>query len=92
MTNANFIELAISEVRKYVLNHLDKSDGTPILTSLLCGHVRLCKTTNALSAQHYTMVCTTNVHTTVIKTKCILTHTRSLKTRKLFAKVRNNYE
>ena len=29
-TNANFIELAISEVRKYVLNHLDKSDGTPV--------------------------------------------------------------
>ena len=28
MTNANFIELAISEVRRYVLNHLDKSDGT----------------------------------------------------------------
>jgi hypothetical protein len=26
MTNVNFIELAISEVRKYVLNHLDKSD------------------------------------------------------------------
>lgn len=29
MTNANFIKLAVSEVNKYVLNHLDKSDGTP---------------------------------------------------------------
>lgn len=25
-----FIELAISEVYKYVLNHLDRSDGTPV--------------------------------------------------------------
>lgn len=29
MTNANFIELAISEVNKYVVNHLDKSDDIP---------------------------------------------------------------
>ena len=29
MTNANFIKLAVSEVNKYVLNHLDKSDDTP---------------------------------------------------------------
>ena len=29
MANANFIKLAVSEVNKYVLNHLDKSDGTP---------------------------------------------------------------
>ena len=90
MTNANFIELAISEVRRYVLNHLDKSDGTPVFD--IFGHVRLCKTTNALLAQHYTMVCTTNAHTMAIKTKCILTHTKSLKTKKLFVKARNNYE
>ncbi len=30
MINVNFIELATSEVRKYVINHLDKSDGTPV--------------------------------------------------------------
>ena len=88
MTNANFIELAISEVRKYVLNHLDKSDGTPIFDIFV---VWSCKTTNALSAQHYTTGCITNAHTMAIKTKCILTHTKSLKTKKLFAKARNNY-
>ena len=27
--NSNFIKLAVSEVNKYVLNHLDKSDDTP---------------------------------------------------------------
>ena len=31
MTNVNnFIEFATSEVRKYVINHLDKSDNTPV--------------------------------------------------------------
>lgn len=30
MTNVNFIELAISEVNKYVRNHLDKSDDMPV--------------------------------------------------------------
>ena len=29
MTNANFIKFATSEVNKYVLNHIDKSDDTP---------------------------------------------------------------
>lgn len=31
MTNANFIELAISEVRKYVLNHLGKFENKKII-------------------------------------------------------------
>lgn len=92
MTNANFIKLAVSEVNKYVLNHIDKSDGTPIFDIFVVWSCKTCKTTNALSAQHYTMVCTTNAPTTAIKTKCILMHTKSLKTKKLFAKVRNNYE
>lgn len=30
MTNVKFIEFAISEVRKYVIDHLDKSDGIPV--------------------------------------------------------------
>ena len=30
MKNVNFIDLAISEVRKYVINHLDESDNTPV--------------------------------------------------------------
>lgn len=30
MTNVNFIDFAISEVRKYVIDHLETSDGTPV--------------------------------------------------------------
>lgn len=41
MANANFIKLAVSEVNKYVLNHLDKSDDTPDFDTFL---VWLCKT------------------------------------------------
>lgn len=41
MTNANFIELAISEVNKYVLNHLDESDDIPNFNTYV---VWLCKT------------------------------------------------
>lgn len=77
MTNANFIKLAVSEVNKYVLNHLDKSDDTPDFDTFV---VWSCKT---LQNQ--------NARTMVTKAKCILTHIKSLKTKKLFAKVRNNY-
>lgn len=30
MSNINFIDFAISEVRKYVIDHLEKSDGIPV--------------------------------------------------------------
>lgn len=54
MTNANFIELAISEVRKYVLNHLDKSDGTPVFDIFV---VWSCKT-----LQNYKCLISTTLH------------------------------
>ena len=91
MTNANFIKFATSEVNKYVLNHIDKLDDTPDFDTFVVWSCKTLQNHKCLSAQHYTTVCTTNVHTTAIKTKCILTHTKSLKTKKLFAKVRNNY-
>lgn len=86
MTNANFIKFATSEVNKYVLNHIDKSDDTPDFDTFVVWSCKTLQTTNALSAQHYTTVCTTNVHTTAIKTKCILTHTKSLKTKNYLRK------
>ena len=91
MANANFIKLAVSEVNKYVLNHLDKSDDTPDFDTFLVWSCKTLQNHKCLIRQHYTTGCITNARTMVTKAKCILTHIKSLKTKKLFAKVRNNY-
>ena len=54
MTNANFIKLAVSEVNKYVLNHLDKSDDSPDFDTFV---VWSCKT-----LQNHKFLISTTLH------------------------------